>query len=52
MSKVGWVALVLVMLLGAMIFVWGLTRSDVRARRRVWSPEHGHYHDALTGRAP
>ena len=52
MSKVGWVALVAVMLLGVTILVLSLARSDVGARRLVWSPEHGHYHDPLTGRAP
>ena len=52
MSKVGWVALVVVVLLGVTIFVLSLTRSDAGARRLVWSPEHGHYHDVLTGRAP
>ncbi len=52
MSKVGWVALVLVMLFGVTVLVLSLTRSDVGARRLVWSPEHGHYHDPLTGRAP
>ena len=52
MSKVGWVALVVVVLLGVTIFVSSLTRSDAGARRLVWSPEHGHYHDVLTGRAP
>ena len=52
MSKVGWVALVAVMLLGVTILVLSLARSDVGARRLVWSPEHGHYHDPVTGRAP
>ena len=52
MSKVGWVALVVLMLLGVTILVLSLARSDVGARRLVWSPEHGHYHDPLTGRAP
>ena len=52
MSKLGWVALVVVILLGVTVFVWNLTRSDVGARRLVWSPEHGHYHDPATGRAP
>ena len=52
LSKVGWVALVAVMLLGVTILVLSLTRSDVGARRLVWSPEHGHYHDPVTGRAP
>lgn len=52
MSKVGWVALVVVMLFAVTIFVLSLTRSDVGAQRLVWSPEHRHYHDPLTGRAP
>ena len=52
MSKVGWVALVAVMLLGVTILVLSFARSDVGARRLVWSPEHGHYHDPVTGRAP
>lgn len=51
MSKVGWVALVVVMLFAVTVFVLSLTRSDV-GPRLVWSPEHRHYHDPLTGRAP
>ncbi len=52
MSKVGWIVLAAVMLLGVTILVLNLTRSDVGARRLVWSPEHQHYHDPVTGRAP
>lgn len=51
-TKIALVAIAAVVLTGGAAFAYSLVTTDLTKNRKVWSAEHGHWHDAAGNELP